>query len=176
MNLALRQRILLAVAVLLMLVPTFLLAAGKIGQPPLFEGDVRREMTCITCDGLGRQASEPEQEPCSTCKGAGVAEFIISGPNRPLQLVGTVTDGKNVPLAGTEVRAQELENQEFSLIVNTNSQGQFGLKLPPGEYRLLFAHEQGSLDTEFEVPADARPLPVRGADTLHRLEHTFVLE
>ncbi len=176
MNLALRQRILLAVAVLLMLVPTFLLAAGKIGQPPLFEGDVRREMTCITCDGLGRQTHESEQDPCSVCKGTGVAEFIIAGPNRPLQLVGTVTDGKSEPLAGAEIRAQELEDQEFSLIVSTNAQGQFGLKLPPGHYRLQFAHEHGNLDTQFEVPVNDRPLPVRGADTLHRLEHTFVLD
>ena len=75
MSFATIQRLLLGLAVLMMLVPTVLYGAGMLGRAPLFEGDVRKEITCVTCNGLGRSAKE---ESCKTCRGRGVADFILA--------------------------------------------------------------------------------------------------
>ncbi len=171
MTFATRQRLLLGLAVLMMLIPTMLLAGGKLGQSPLFDGDTRKEMTCLTCDGLGRV----KEEGCPTCRGTGVGEYIIPGTNRPIQLVGTVLEGAKKPLANTEIEAQVV-GQEGSIGVATNDSGQFGLKLPPGNYRLSFKHPDGKhLEQDFTVVPNDDPIPVRGPDSLHVIEKTFTL-
>ena len=71
MAFAIRQRLILGIAVLMMFIPTILYSAGMLGRAPMFEGDVRKEMTCITCDGLGRSG---EEDSCETCRGRGVAK------------------------------------------------------------------------------------------------------
>ncbi len=181
MNQALRQRILLAVAVLLMLVPTFLLAAGKIGQPPIFDGDQRLELTCIVCDGMGRVDADTE-EKCAECRGTGIAEYIVPGDLRPIQLVGTVLDSAGAVVPDAEVRGFELSLEEagpqvseFSLTVYSNDSGQFGLKLPPGHYRLEIEHDAGKMVEDLEVQRIETPLLVRGQETLHRMDRSFTL-
>lgn len=181
MNQALRQRILLAVAVLLMLVPTFLLAAGKIGQPPLFDGDQRLELTCIVCDGMGRLDAETE-DSCVECRGTGVAEYIVPGESRPVQFVGTVLDAAGAVVSGAEVHAFELSSEEtglqvseFSLVVYSNDAGQFGLKLPPGHYRIEIDHDSGKGMEDIEVTRNETPILVRGEETLHRIEQAISL-
>lgn len=171
MTFATKQRLLLGLAVLMMLIPTMLLAGGKLGQAPMFDGDTRQEMTCLTCDGLGRV----QEEGCPTCRGTGVSEYIIPGGNRPIQLVGTVLAGPKKPLPDTEVEAAVV-GQEGTISVATNESGQFGLKLPPGEYHLIFKHPDGKhLEQDLAVVKNGDPIPVRGPDTLHVIEKTFTL-
>ena len=158
----------------MMLVPTFLYSAGMLGRAPIFEGDVRKEMTCITCDGLGRTA---EDESCATCRGRGVADFIIPGENRPLQMIGTVKDASDKPVEGAEVATRQAEGDQTPLVLKTNEgDGQFGIKLPPGAYVMtVSAPEKGSVTESIVVEVNADPLPARGAETLHELEREFHL-
>ena len=168
-----KQRLLLGIAVIMMLVPTILYSAGMLGRAPIFEGDVRKEMTCVSCDGLGRSAKE---EVCPTCRGRGVAEFIIPGPNRPLQLVGTVKDSSGKTVEGADIAARMAEGDETSLMLKTNGDGQFGIKLPPGSYVLsITAEGKGSVTEEVVVEANHEPLGAIGYETLHQFEQEFVL-
>lgn len=173
MSLASKQRLLLGIAVLLMFVPTFLYGAGMLGRAPIFEGDVRKEMTCITCDGLGRSGKE---ESCQTCRGRGVADFIIPGPNRPIQLVGTVTDAGSKKVEGADVAVREAEGGPAEVLLKTNQDGQFGVKLPPGDYVLkVTTPSQGSLQENLSIAENKAPLPARSLETLHILEKDFSL-
>lgn len=173
MKYATTQRLLLGLAVLMMLVPTILLAAGKLGQAPLWDGDVRKEMTCLTCQGVGRPAPE---KACPTCYNRGVAEYIVPGPERPLQLVGTVHNPAGEPLVGAKIEARETEHPEGTpLVLQTNNDGQFGMKLPPGSYSLQFSHENLSLEQTVEAVSNSEPIPAKGSETLHKIEKTFVL-
>lgn len=156
-----------------MLVPTFLYSAGLLGRAPLFEGDVRKEITCVSCDGLGRTASE---ESCPTCRGRGVADFIIPGPNRPIQLVGTVKNAAGKPVEAAEIATRQAEGDATQLILKTNGDGQFGIKLPPGSYVIsVSATEHGSVTENIQVETNAKPIPARGTETLHSLEREFTL-
>ena len=173
MAFAIKQSLLLGLAVLLMFVPTILYSAGMLGRAPMFEGDVRKEMTCITCNGLGRTADE---ESCGTCHGRGVAEFIIPGKNRPLQLIGTIKDYEGKPVEGASISAREKGTDGPDVILETNGDGQFGLKLPPGTYDLkLHSEKAGSLTETLEVKPDPTPIPAVGYDTHHKFEKEFVL-
>lgn len=157
-----------------MLIPTFMLGAGMLGRAPEYEGDVRKEMTCLTCDGLGRTGKE--KEACSTCRGRGVAEFIVPGPNRPIQVVGTVTNAENKPVPEAEVGIREPGTDEDQLRYRTNPSGQFGVKLPPGKWEILVQAEgQGTAQKTLEVVALNQPIPARGTDTFHKLEVDFPL-
>lgn len=157
----------------MMLVPTFLLGAGMLGRAPMFEGDVRKEMTCVGCDGLGRVDKE---DTCSTCRGRGVAEFILPGPNRPIQLVGTVKSSAGAAVKGAQVAAHEKGLDESEVVLETNGDGQFGLKVPPGEYVLkITSAESGSVTSEIKIEQNSAPIPAVGYDTLHRLEKSFSL-
>lgn len=158
---------------ILMLIPTFLLGAGMLGQAPMFEGDVRKEMTCVGCNGLGRTAKE---ESCPTCRGRGVAEFILPGPNRPIQLVGTVKSPSGAPVKGAQVAAHEKGLEGSAVLLETNNDGQFGLKVPPGEYVLnITSAGSGTLASEFKIEQNSKPIPAVGYDTLHRLDKEFTL-
>lgn len=173
MSFATRQQLLLGLAVIMMLVPTFLYSAGLLGRAPLFEGDVRKEMTCAVCNGLGRSANE---DSCPTCRGRGVADFIIPGPNRPIQMVGTVKSAAGKVLEGAEIATRQAEGDDTQLILKTNGDGQFGIKLPPGGYVMtVSADGHGSLTENIQVAANKEPLPARGTETLHRIEREFTL-
>lgn len=157
----------------MMLVPTILYSAGMLGRAPIFDGDVRKEMTCISCNGLGRSA---EEEACTTCRGRGVAEFIIPGPNRPIQLVGTVRDSAGEPLEEAEVSTRQAQGDDTALVLRTNEDGQFGIKLPPGDYVLSISAEGKETITEtVSVEQNSEPLAAVGFETLHQIEREFVL-
>lgn len=174
MPFATRQRLLLGIAVLMMLVPTFLLGAGKLGRAPLFEGDVRKEMSCVSCNGTGKLVGK--EESCSTCRGRGVADFILPGPNRPLQLVGTVKSSKGEPVSGAQIAAREKDVEGEPVLLETNKDGQFGLKVPPGEYLLSITSGSGpATEATLSVLPNKTPIPAVGYDTLHQLERDFVL-
>lgn len=157
-----------------MLTPAFLLSAGLLGRAPMFDGDERKEMTCIVCDGVGRTASE---ESCNTCRGRGVADFILPGPNRPLQLVGTVLGPDNKPIEGAEAAARQAEGDQTELIMATNHEGQFGIKLPPGEYVIRVTAEGiGSVQESLLVEHNPDPLPAKSYETHHKIEKDFKLQ
>lgn len=173
MPFVMKQRLLLGVAVLMMCIPTMLYSAGMLGRAPLFEGDVRKEMACVTCKGMGRVA---DKDPCDTCRGRGVADFIIPGPNRPIQVIGTVTDAKGQKVGKAEVSARQAEGDDTALMLETNDDGQFGIKLPPGQYVLAISSaERGSVQESLVIEQNASPLPARSLDTLHTIEHSFHL-
>jgi hypothetical protein len=178
MNFATKQRILLGIAVLLMFTPTFLYSAGMLGQAPLYEGDVRKEMGCLTCDGMGRTDKE---ETCGTCRGRGVAEFILPGPNRPLQLVGTVLNSSGEKQEGANIAVHEAgvtpgENGAKEILFLTNGDGQFGVKLPPGEYVIKAGTEGGSTVQESVlIEQNPSPVPATKMETLHKIEKEFRL-
>jgi hypothetical protein len=172
MTFATRQRILLGLAVLMMLAPTFMYAGGYLGRAPMFEGDQRQEMTCLACDGMGKV----KEEPCKTCYGRGVAEYILPGPNRPLQLVGTVYDVKSRPLVGAEIEITPSENPGAPIVMRTNHDGQFGFKFPPGSYKLKLKHEKLAAEQSLTVEANTKPIAASGSETLHKIERTFTLQ
>jgi hypothetical protein len=158
----------------MMVIPTLLYSAGMLGRAPLFEGDVRKEMTCVTCDGLGRTAKE---ETCTTCRGRGVADFIIPGPNRPIQMIGTVLGPDNKPVEGAEIAARQAEGDTTELFLETNPEGQFGIKLPPGDYVVrVSAQGVGSVQESLVIKQDPNPLPARSLDTHHKLNKEFKLQ
>lgn len=174
MSFVTKQRLFLGLALLLMLTPTFLYGAGMLGRAPLFEGDVRKEMTCLTCDGIGRLADE---ESCRTCRGRGVADFIIPGPNRPQQLVGTIigVDGKVVE--GADVALRQAEGDQTELLLHSNGDGQFGMKLPPGDYAIsIKTEDNGHLERPLTIEFRADPVPAVGPESLYRLDVEFQLE
>lgn len=178
MTFATRQRLLLGIAVLLMFTPTILYSAGLLGRAPMYDGDIRKEMTCITCDGLGRTGKE---ETCGTCHGRGVAEFILPGPNRPVQLVGTVLNTSGEKIEGADVAVHIAgetpgENGARELLFKTNGDGQFGVKLPPGEFVVKVQNDKGDTTQESVlVERNPAPLPATKLETLHKLERDFRL-
>ena len=178
MNFATKQRILLGIAVLLMFTPTFLYSAGLLGQAPLYEGDLRKEMTCVTCEGLGRSG---EEDSCGTCRGRGVAEFILPGPHRPLQLVGTVLNTSGEKIEGADIAvhvagATPGEDGAKEILFKTNGDGQFGVKLPPGEYVIKAGVEGGGTVQEaITVEQNPAPVPATKLETLHKIEKEFRL-
>lgn len=178
MTFATKQRILLGIAVLLMFTPTFLYSAGLLGQAPLYEGDIRKEMSCLTCEGLGRSG---EEETCGTCRGRGVAEFILPGPHRPLQVVGTVYNSSGEKIEGANIAVHVLgavpgQDGAKEILFVTNDDGQFGVKLPPGEYVIKAGTEGGAeIQDSLLVEHNPSPLPATKLETLHKIEKEFRL-
>ena len=129
MPFATKQRLLLGLAVLMMCIPTILYSAGLLGRAPVFEGDVRKEMTCLSCDGLGQSG---EEEGCDTCRGRGVADYIIPGPNRPIQLVGTVFDSRSGRVEGADITAHQAEGDltDCLLYTSPSPRDQRGSRMP----------------------------------------------
>jgi hypothetical protein len=156
----------------MMLAPTFMYAGGYLGRAPMFEGATRQEMSCLTCQGLGKV----EEQKCTTCYGQGVAEYIMPGVNRPLQLVGTVHDAKAQPLEGAEIAITESVNPGAPIIMKTNQDGQFGFKFPPGSYQLQLTHGNLTLKEELKVEPNQAPIAATGSETLHKIEKTFTLQ
>ena len=177
MTFATTQRLLMGLAVLLILTPTFLYGAGKLGRAPMYDGDVRKEVTCLTCNGLGRTG----EDACSTCYGRGVAEFIYPGPHRPLQMVGTVYNASGQKIEGAEVGVKIAdpapgEDAGQELVFRTNADGQFGVKVPPGSYIFrVVADGSKQIEETVVVTADSKPLPANSTETLNKLEREFRL-
>lgn len=174
MTFVVRQRLLLGLAVILMLAPTMMYAGGKLGQAPMFEGDTKKEMSCLACDGLGKIKGEN----CTTCYGRGFADYIIPGSERPIQLVGTLKDGKGKPLVGSEISITEPSVGGPAIVMKTNDDGQFGFKFPPGEFHLEMVHPESGLQgkEDLKVEANSEPILATGSETLHKLERTFTLK
>lgn len=156
----------------MMLAPTFLFASGKLAQAPLFEGDTRKEMTCLACDGLG----QVKGEKCHTCYGRGVADYILPGPNRPQQLVGTLHDSKGKPLTGAEIAITEVGQKAEPIVMKTNDDGQFGFKFPPGNFHLKLTHGSLAAEQDLKVESNSKPIASTDSETLHKIEKTFVLQ
>lgn len=156
----------------MMLAPTFLYAGGYLGRAPLFEGDSRKEMTCATCQGLGTV----KNEKCKTCHGLGVADYIIPGPNRPVQLIGTLHDKGNKPLVGAKIAITEIGQTASPIVMQTNESGQFGFKFPPGNYNLKLTHGSLAAEENLKVEPNLQPIAAQGFETLHTIEKTFTLQ
>jgi flagellar hook assembly protein FlgD len=110
-----------------------------------------------------------------------VAEFILPGSNRPIQLVGTVYNSSGEAVEGADV-AVRLSDQTpgqdgaKEILFNTNGDGQFGVKLPPGQYVLKVSKEQsGPVEETITVEQNPAPLPATKLETLHKLEKEFRL-
>ncbi len=174
MTFALRQRLLLGLAVIMMLAPTMMYAGGKLGQSPMFEGDSKKELSCRTCDGLGKVKGEN----CETCYARGFVDYIIPGPNRPIQLVGTVKNKADKPLVAVEVAITEAGVGGTPIVMKTNDDGQFGFKFPPGQFHLEMVHPESGLKgkADLTVEANSDPIPTTGTETLHILEQSFTLQ
>lgn len=167
MNKSTLQRALLGLAVLMMLVPTFLFAAGPLRRPPMFEGDQLTKARCQPCEGLGQvKGSE-----CEVCRGQGQIDVVIPGPHRPVQLVGTVRL-REQSVGGAAI---EIVYSDGAFELKTNPQGQFGAKLPPGSYTVRVAHDGRKTEKELKVEPDNAPIPVNGEGSLRKLEVDFPL-
>ena len=177
MTFATRQRLLLGIAVLLMITPTILYSAGLLGRAPLYDGDVRKELTCVTCNGLGRTG----EDTCSTCHGRGVADFILPGPFRPLQLVGTVYNSSGEAVEGADIGVHQADQTPGTdgakeILFKTNADGQFGVKLPPGQYVIKVSKgESGPVEESITVERNPEPVAATKLETLHKLEKEFRL-
>ena len=175
MSFATKHRLLLGLAVIMMLVPTFMYASGMLGRAPLYEGDVRQEMSCVVCSGSGQVTVDSENSGCTACRGRGVGEFIIPGPNRPLQLVGTVLNSENEPVEGAEIVTTETTNPDATVTMISNQDGQFGVKLPPGEFTLKVTSPSGTVTENVKVEPNTTPISAHGLETMHKIEKTFLL-
>lgn len=177
MTFATRHRILMGLAVLMMLAPTFLYAGGYLGRAPLFEGDTRKEMTCADCQGLGTvKDKNGADEKCKTCHGLGVADYIIPGPNRPIQLVGTLHDKAGKPLVDAEIAITEVGQPGSPIVMQTNNDGQFGFKFPPGTFNLKLTHGKLAAQETLKVEPDLHPIAATSWETLHTVKKTFTLQ
>ncbi len=174
MTFVVRQRLLLGLAVILMLAPTMMYAGGKLGQAPMFTGDTKKEMSCLTCDGLGKIKGEN----CKTCYGRGFADYIIPGKERPIQLVGTLKDSQGKALVASEIAITEPSVGGSPIVMKTNDDGQFGFKFPPGKFHLEMVHPATGLKASADVTVEANqdPILATGTDTLHKLEKSFTLK
>lgn len=152
----------------MMLVPTIMFAAGPLRLPPMFEGDQLVEVACPDCSGLGKV----EGEKCNRCSGQGMVPGIAAGPHRPVQVVGTVLSGDN-KIVGAEVKVDL--GSEGELTYQTNGDGQFGVKLPPGTYQIAVIHEQNSSNQQVVVLHHKEPVVIEEGGNLHRQEVEFQL-
>ena len=168
MSILTRQRFLLGLAVLMMLVPTIMFAAGPLRLPAMFEGDELVELACPVCEGSGVQ----EKEKCRRCSGRGQVPGLIAGPHRPVQIVGTVTTGQQ-PLEGAEVTVDL--GAQGKLNYHTNPEGQFGVKLPPGRYSITVTHDGHSSVQDFEVIHHSEPVVIEEGGNLRKQELSFVI-
>ena len=143
-----KMHLLLGMAVLMMMVPTFLYLAGPLRQPLLMEGDKIEDRTCPQCNGL--------KKDCIRCKGTGMVPFVIPGPLRPTQIVGHVygPDQAVVPQA-----AVSIQTSAGAVELKTDEEGRFGATLPPGDYPLTVQAPQGQLQEPFKVEILRNPAP-----------------
>ncbi len=168
MSSLIKHRILLGLAVIMMLVPTIMFAAGPLRLPPLFEGDQVVEVACPTCEGSG----SVDGEKCNKCSGQGLVPGIVAGPNRPVQIVGIVLSGQQM-IEGARVKVDLGSGEKLSY--QTNDKGQFGVKLPPGNYRIEVSHGEKTASTEVEVLHHKEPVAIEEGGNLYRQEIEFQL-
>lgn len=141
------MHLVLGMAVMMMLVPTFLYVAGPLRQPLLTEGDKIEDRTCPQCNGM--------KKDCPRCKGTGVVPFVIPGPVRPTQIIGHVYAPDQSVVADASVTVQG-GGQTMSF--KTDEQGRFGVTVPPGEYPISIQSPKGQLDDKINV-AVLKPAP-----------------
>lgn len=172
-----RQRLLLGLAVLLMLGPTFLYAAGKIGGAVVFKGDTVKEMECKACGGLGKVLPTDKEASCPTCHGKGFAKYVIPGPNRPIQLLGSVVDAEGKPLADASIAITENGVEASPIVVHTSKEGNFGFRFPPGSFHLKVSHptKKAVAEKDLTVEINAEPILSSSEEELHKIEETFTL-
>jgi hypothetical protein len=135
-----KMQLLLGMAVLMMLVPTFLYLAGPLRQPLLTQGDRIEDRTCPMCKGLKRD--------CPRCKGTGVVPFVVPGLLRPTNIIGHVygPDQAVVPQA-----AVSIQTSAGTIELKTDEQGRFGACMPPGEYPMTIQSSKGQLQDKLKV-------------------------
>lgn len=68
-----------------------------VSGPTFYDGDRVDTRKCRQCDGVGRGPEVAEMFPetgdrCPFCRGTGLVEVILPGPNRPSRLWGAVID------------------------------------------------------------------------------------
>ena len=142
------MHLLLGLAVLMMMVPTFLYLAGPLRQPLLTVGDRIEDRTCPKCNGL--------RKDCTRCKGTGVIPFVIPGPLRPTTITGHVygPDQAVVPQASVLI-----QTSGESIPLKTDETGRFGATLPPGDYPITIESPQGQLQDKLSVAVLKVPTP-----------------
>lgn len=134
-----QARFLLGLAVLMMMVPTFLYVAGPLRRPLMVDGDRLEARACPDCQGKG----------CRRCSKTGQIEFLIPGPNRPTEIIAHVyAPSSEAPVAKAEV---DVVTSAGTRRLQTDEQGRFGIMLPPGKYGLKISSGQGKLDDQMVV-------------------------
>lgn len=153
----------LGLAVLMMLVPTFLYLAGPLRSPIMVEGDSLGEHTCPDCQGAAGD--------CRRCHKTGKIPHVFPGPNRPVQIVGHLYGPDGQPVSGAAVA---IKTSAGDIEVKSDERGMFGATLPPGKYAMAVTPSQppesNSESSEILVEALKAPIPA-DRDLGFTLEH-----
>jgi len=147
-----RSRLLLGAAVLMMLVPSFMFWAGPLRRPLMVAGDRLEERACLVCKG-----SNPD---CKRCRGKGVLEYIVPGPQRPTHIIGHVY-ANDQPVESAHVTI--LTSVE-PITLRTDPAGRFGATLPPGNYTVVLKKAEGTPESRHELSVAALTEPVPSDD------------
>jgi hypothetical protein len=140
---ATKLRLVLFLSIALMLTPLALLMSGKIGQPPLWEGDRLEQRACPECQG--------KASGCKSCFGQGKARYILPGPHRPTRFAGLIIDSQKswlgepppAPLPATPggmgvfpAQVKFITSDGFVVPLETDPRGRFQVELIPGTYQV----------------------------------------
>jgi hypothetical protein len=180
------RKALLGTTVLLLAIPVFYFgvhgALAYIG-PELYEGDRVEVRPCRQCRGAGTDLEIARQVPelggrCPFCKGKGVVDVIVPGPNRPTRVWGVVVDlrlADGAPLrrrtvalipgtappvpGGIPGAVLTFRSDGEPIEVEADSNGRFSRRFPPGTYQVrAFAPGFLSVEGEMEVPPLTEPI------------------
>ncbi|MCA9791796.1 MAG: carboxypeptidase regulatory-like domain-containing protein, partial [Candidatus Eremiobacteraeota bacterium] len=100
-------------------------------------------------------------------------EYILPGPNRPTQVIGTVLNGGGHPVEAADILVKSAAGD---LNYRTNQDGQFGVKLPPGRYTIEASQDGvGKAVKEVDVQPSTEPLPAAMPTTLAEMPVEFSL-
>ncbi len=167
---ATKLRLVLFLSIALMMTPLALLMSGKIGLPPLWEGDKLEQRACPECQG--------KATGCKSCFGQGKARYILPGPHRPTRFAGLIIDSQKswlgepppAPLPADPggqgvfpAHVKFITNDGFVVPLETDPRGRFQVELIPGRYKVqagapgLPAHE-----SELEVAPLTEPIRYDG--------------
>ena len=145
---AAKMHLVLGLAVLMMMVPTFLYLAGPLRQPLMVEGDRLEDRPCPQCQGT--------QKDCKRCHGKGVVPHVVPGPLRPTQVVGHIYAPDQSPVSNAKV---SLQTSVGPIDLQSDEKGRFGVTLPPGSYSMTLKSAQGELQEQVKVEVLKTPTP-----------------
>jgi hypothetical protein len=145
-----RIHLILGIAVLMMLTPSFLYLAGPLRSPMVVEGDRLGQHDCPACNASTKS-------DCTRCGNKRQVLHVFPGPNRPTQVVGHVYSPDQAVIPQAQVT---IDSAAGKIEVKTDEQGRFGATLPPGHYPLSIKSDKLSYSADLEVPKLTNPLPV----------------